>query len=213
MAVAVEASASKRKARERKTAYHHGNLERAMVRLAVELISTHGVEELTLRKLGARLGVSPTAIYRHFSDKEDLMTRLAIEGFVEFTHTLLLAPKPGSPERPIVRMAIAYILFAHERPAYYRVMFGGNIKERRQTEALMIAGERSFAVLSDEVAREIEAGRLRANLNPKQVAVSIWSLLHGFANLSNNSHFDPTHVNVELAAISAIKTLLEGYKA
>jgi AcrR family transcriptional regulator len=201
-----------------KTSYHHGDLERAMVDLAVELISTEGFESLTLRKLGGRLGVSSTAIYRHFSDKGALITRLAEEGFLEFGAMLRQArdrvSKGGvSKEGSIVRMTGAYIHFAHGRPAYYRLMFGEHFNEVGSSEALRSAGESSFRVMADEVVKEIEAGRFRTNLDPMQVAISIWSLVHGFASLSINGQFSDRKFNVERAAVAAMAALLEGYRA
>ena len=76
-------------ARERKTAakrsapasYHHGDLRRALLEEAVRTIQTHGVEALTLRTVGERLGVSRTALYRHFADKPALLAAVGREGF------------------------------------------------------------------------------------------------------------------------------------
>jgi AcrR family transcriptional regulator len=195
-----------------KAPYHHGDLERATVDLAVEVISAEGFEELTLRKLSARLGVSPTAIYRHFSDKQSLITRLAEEGFVAFGDALQRARDKRSAEHSIVRMTVAYVRFAHERPAHYRVMFGGHITERGHSEALQAAGDRSFRVMADEVVKEIQAGRFRADLDPMQVAVSIWSLVHGFASLSINGLLDSRKVAAERGAVFAMKALIEGYR-
>lgn len=189
-----------------------------MVNLAVELISTEGFEELTLRKLSGRLGVSSTAIYRHFSDKAALITRLAEEGFLEFGQMLREARDGVSSDGvardgSIVRMTGAYIHFAHGRPAYYRLMFGEHSTEVGRSEALRTAGEISFRVMADEVVREIESGRFRKELDPMQVAISIWSLVHGFASLSINGQFSDRKVNVESAAVAAMAALLEGYRA
>src|ERR1041384_6768453 len=68
-------------ARKPRNRYHHGDLRRALLDEAVATIRAEGVEGLTLREIGARLGVSRTALYRHFADKEALLEAVATEGF------------------------------------------------------------------------------------------------------------------------------------
>src|SRR5215467_1838029 len=61
--------------------YHHGDLRRALLDEALRTIQTHGVEQLTLRTVGERLGVSRSALYRHFADKQSLLAAVGTEGF------------------------------------------------------------------------------------------------------------------------------------
>src|SRR5688500_20294354 len=61
--------------------YHHGDLRRALVDEAVRTIQLDGIEQLTLRAAGEKLGVSRTALYRHFSDKQALLAAVGREGF------------------------------------------------------------------------------------------------------------------------------------
>ena len=70
-----------RPARKPNRPYHHGNLRRALLDEAVATIRAEGVDGLTLREIGARLGVSRTALYRHFADKRALLAAVATEGF------------------------------------------------------------------------------------------------------------------------------------
>ena len=62
-------------------AYHHGNLRRALLDEALRTIQTQGVEHLTLRTVSERLGVSRSALYRHFADKQALLATVGKEGF------------------------------------------------------------------------------------------------------------------------------------
>src|SRR5512145_1581524 len=68
-------------ARKRADRYHHGDLRRALLQAAVRTIGTHGIDGLTLRAVGSSLGVSRTALYRHFADKAALLAAVAAEGF------------------------------------------------------------------------------------------------------------------------------------
>src|SRR5687768_7465252 len=68
-------------ARKRQDQYHHGDLQHALKQAALRRIQTHGVQALTLRAVGEDLGVSRTALYRHFQDKSALLASVASEGF------------------------------------------------------------------------------------------------------------------------------------
>src|ERR1700736_4460417 len=74
--------AKQRAVRKKRARYHHGNLRRALVDEAVRTMRKSGVGALTLRGAGAALGVSRTALYRHFADKDALLAAVAREGFV-----------------------------------------------------------------------------------------------------------------------------------
>src|SRR5436190_672181 len=74
-------SAGNRPKKKKAGQYHHGDLRSALLEEAVRTIQTDGVDELTLRAVGAALGVSRTALYRHFSDKQALLAAVGREGF------------------------------------------------------------------------------------------------------------------------------------
>src|SRR3954454_10377005 len=106
--------AEKRARRVTKRAYHHGDLERALVDTALHMIQEEGVQALTLRGVGARLGVSRTALYRHFDDKQALLARVASEGFRRFHEALATAAARAEADGtdPMTAMAAAYAGFA-----------------------------------------------------------------------------------------------------
>jgi hypothetical protein len=82
-----DVATTRRKRTDRRT-YHHGDLGPALVREAARTIRTDGVEAVTLRDVGRRLGVSRTALYRHFADKAALLAAVAREGFQGFSREL-----------------------------------------------------------------------------------------------------------------------------
>src|SRR5260370_17441752 len=82
--------------RKRPAAYHHGDLRRALLVETARTIREDGVDAVTLRAVAARLGVSRTALYRHFADKSALLAAVAREGFQRFRKDLTDAwPRPG----------------------------------------------------------------------------------------------------------------------
>ena len=113
-----------RPARRRPDRYHHGDLRRALLLEAVRTIHAHGAAALTLRGVGDRLGVSRTALYRHFADKQALLHEVAAEGFRMLRAALMDAWGRGG-RRGFDAMGRAYVQFAIDHPSHYRVMFGG----------------------------------------------------------------------------------------
>ena len=117
----------------KKRAYHHGDLHRALVDTAVRMIQKDGVQALTLRGVGARLGVSRTALYRHFDDKQALLAEVAAEGFKRFHEALATAVAAAEAVHgdPLAAMAAAYIRFARAHPSHYQTMFSGVLTDGR----------------------------------------------------------------------------------
>src|SRR5687767_3851509 len=103
----------KRAARKPPRAYHHGNLRRALLDEAVATIRNEGVSALTLREIGFRLGVSRTALYRHFADKNALLAAVATEGFRMLREQTFAAWEKGGRNRAAFEsMGVAYVRFA-----------------------------------------------------------------------------------------------------
>ena len=173
----------KRPKKKRSGHYHHGDLRRALVEEAVRTIQTHGVETLTLRTVGERLGVSRTALYRHFADKPALLAAVGREGFRMLRLTLTEAwEQNGRGREGFDAMGIAYVRFAAEHPSHYRVMFGGFIESCEKDAAFIEEATAAFQVLVDSLLEQQRAGLVR-NDDPLLLARLIWSLVHGIAML------------------------------
>src|SRR5246500_823116 len=103
--------------------YHHGDLRAACVSAALELLEEGGAAALSLRAVARRAGVSPAAPYRHYADREALVSAVAAVGYRELAERLAAAhPAPPTPEQ-LASVAIAHVQFALERPALSRIMF------------------------------------------------------------------------------------------
>lgn len=171
-----------RKAKKR--AYHHGDLERALVETAVRMIRHDGVAALTLRAVGARLGVSRTALYRHFDGKQALLARVASEGFKRFHETLTTAVvrAEATGADPMPAMSAAYMNFARANPSHYQTMFSGVLTDFKRYPDLQRHGEAAFNVLLDAIRRGQASRRIRPG-DPVELAEITWALNHGIATL------------------------------
>src|ERR1700736_5220299 len=106
------------------TRYHHGDLRATCLRAAMELLEDDGAAGLSVRAVARRAGVSPGAPYRHYADRDALVSAVAAEGYRELAGCLSAAhPSPSTPE-DLAAVAVAYVQFALARPALFRVMFG-----------------------------------------------------------------------------------------
>jgi AcrR family transcriptional regulator len=164
--------------------YHHGDLRRALLDEALRTIETQSVEHLTLRTVGAKLGVSRSALYRHFADKQSLLATVGKEGFRKLRQTLADAWEANGHGRiGFEAMAKAYVQFAVAHPSHYRVMFGGFIESAAKDDHFMAEARAAFQVLVDSLVEQQNAGDIRRD-DPVLMARFVWALVHGTAMLS-----------------------------
>jgi AcrR family transcriptional regulator len=175
---------SRRKPRDR---YHHGDLRRALLDEAVRTIQKDGVEALTLRTIGVRLGVSRTALYRHFADKRALLSAVATEGFRLLREQLVDAWGSGGVSG-FDAMGVAYIRFAIANPSHYRVMFGGFVDSAPRDEDLTREGTAAFNALVNAIVALQKEGAARKD-DPVQLARFIWAAVHGISMLIIDGQF------------------------
>ncbi len=197
-----------------KGAYHHGDLGRALVEAAAGIIAAEGTEALTLRGVGERVGVSRTALYRHFDDKAALLAAVALEGFRRLRHDLEAAVRSAEAAgtEPLVALGVAYVEFGIKHPPHYRTMFGPSLKDRERNPDLMEEGRAAFGVLAQVIAAGQAAGRLVPG-DPVRLAQVVWSTIHGIVALGGDGHFaggSPAPESAPALAAFAPTVLLAG---
>jgi AcrR family transcriptional regulator len=187
--------------------YHHGDLRQALLREAARAIRTHGPEGLTLRDVGRRLGVSRTALYRHFTDKAALLAAVAREGFQTFSRELEGAARDaGGGLAGFRAMGGAYVRFAVANPAHYRIMFG-RFRELCTSDAALAAdAAAAFQLLIGALARLQQDGLIRSD-DPEQLARFIWATVHGVAMLTIDGQLGPDRAAAEALTAFTIERL------
>jgi len=167
-----------------KKSYHHGDLRKKLLETALEIISEDGLEKVSMRKLGQRIGVSRTAPYRHFADKSMLLCAIAEQGHIKLTTVLKNANRQliDDPLTRIRNTGIGYVEFAVRNPVHYRIMFGNEILENQRTPELVQAAETSFNELLYAV-KACQEEKLIKPINPYIIANTLWSLTHGTSML------------------------------
>ena len=163
-------------------AYHHGDLRAALVRAALELLEESGASELSLRGVARRAGVAPSAPYRHYPDRDALLSAVAAVGYRELTEKLATAhPSPSTPD-DLAAVAVAYVEFALQRPALFRVMFGGPCDRDSSERAAATAAVSAY--VGAIVERAFPQGDKEA------LSTAIWALVHGLAFLHLDGKLD-----------------------
>jgi AcrR family transcriptional regulator len=156
--------------------YHHGDLRNALLKAALDLVRDRRSTHFTLHDVSERVGVTQSAIYRHFADLDDLLSTLCRNGFDAFAEAQRQAtagnPDPWQRLRALVR---AHLRFAISNPDYFRIMFDGGLANRPENIA---RAQPTFQLLVDTIA-EIDGTAEHAF----ERAVAIWAAGHGLAAL------------------------------
>jgi AcrR family transcriptional regulator len=192
--------------RRRKPAsrYHHGDLRRALVEEALRMIRADGVGGMTLRAIADRLGVSRTALYRHFADKQALLAAVGREGFRMLRLTTDEAwTAHGGGHTGFAAMQEAYVRFAVTHPAHYKVIFGGVVEERAVDADFEAEASGAFMVLVNALIAMQHAGLIRQD-DPHLMARFVWARVHGTAMLAIDGYL-PDDADAEVLNNYAIR--------
>jgi AcrR family transcriptional regulator len=157
--------------------YHHGDLHNALLKAALALVRDRRSTHFTLRDVSERVGVTQSAIYRHFADLDDLLSTLCRNGFDAFAEAQRQAMASNSdPWQRLRALVRAHLHFAISNPDYFRIMFdSGGLANRPENIA---RGRPTFQLLVDTIA-EIDGTAEHAF----ERAVAIWAAGHGLAAL------------------------------
>ncbi len=164
--------------------YHHGDLKRALRDAARALIAEKGPSGFTIAEAARAVGVTPSAMYRHFADREALLGEVALEGFRDFADRLEAAwadPKL-TPLQALDALGRAYLAFAAEEPAAFSAMFESGVAIGQSPE-LRAEADRAFNALHRAVTAVAATAAPGARPPTLMAALHIWTLSHGVATL------------------------------
>jgi AcrR family transcriptional regulator len=168
----------------KKKSYHHGDLKNALVKAGVEILAHDGVGGLSLRKVAKRAGVSHTAPYSHFADKQALIAAISTEGFRQLYQRIHASAQKyrDTPSKQLVEAAWVYVQFAMDDPDRFKVMFSAVLKKEKEYPEFVTESQKNFELVKDIVKRNQAAGTLgKGPLD--MIALSAWGIVHGLVML------------------------------
>ena len=164
--------------------YHHGDLRDTLMLAAVRHIEQHGTEGLSLRALAREAGVSPTAPYRHFENRQALLAGLATRGFEELGAHMEAEPERLRREPALVffEAGLTYVAYARAHGVKYHLMFGDTIGDFSDHEELREAAETCYGHFEAILIAGIEA-RVLLQIDVRELGGVVWSMVHGIAGM------------------------------
>ncbi|MEV6194950.1 TetR/AcrR family transcriptional regulator [Streptomyces sp. NPDC051920] len=188
--------------------YHHGDLRAACLRAARELLEEDGSAGLSLRAVARRAGVSATAPYRHYADRDALVSAVAAEGYRELAeHLAAVHPAPSTPD-DLAAVAVVYVRFALDHPALFRAMFAEPCDPTSEERVAATAVIREYVqgIVRDAFPGTDDAAAL---------GTTVWALVHGLAFLHLDGKLDSStpelvaqQVRASVHALFSVSTAL-----
>lgn len=178
---------------------------------AAKIHESEGVDGLSMRHVASALGVTATALYRHFSDKEALLGAIADSGFEDLEERL--AAQRGRVKSPVKAIMQAFLLFAFEQPRMYHLMFHVPRRLTRKYPEDFAAGKsKSFNVLRDAVTDEMRRGAFRRD-DVLETSLSVWAHAHGLISMFNLGRFSGGRDEFTALYNRSMNRLLKGLRA
>ena len=193
--------------------YHHGDLKNALIEAGIETLSKEGVGGLSLREVARRAGVSHTAPYAHYADKQALIAAIATEGYEKLYAKIASVVQRYSddPAQQLVEAAWAYAEFAMVETDQFKITFSGVVEKEKDYPAFVEVSQKSFKLVVGIIEACQREGVLPAG--PSDViAVGVWGLLHGLVSLvleGQVSHTILDRLTLKELLVSALNLMAE----
>ena len=186
-------------------AYHHGALAEAMVDEALREVREVGPDDVSLRRIATNLGVSPSAAYNHFSDKDALLQQVGKCGHDDLDRRMAeaTAAHPGDTDAAAIArfraMGEAYIAFAVEDPNLFRLTFSPLCFMTQDESKESDPYQRLSNALDELQQRGLLRPGIRENLD-----LATWSTVHGMSLLILEEALPPEASNAVLDSIARL---------
>jgi len=191
--------------------FHHGDLKRALMQSALEILDNEDVTGVTIRAVAKRAGVSHAAPVNHFPDRRALLTALAAEQF-ELIFKEIEAGMATDDLAPIDKITVlfnSFLEFGLKHPFRYQLLWRYDLVDH-EAEILKRPADRVYDFLTNEIEKII----CHKTVDPDTVSVAIWSMMHGYLDLRMTGMFEDRQDSISgkpraQAILSIIRDYLE----
>ncbi len=201
----------------RKSAYHHGDLKKALISTAIGIVEGEGVEGLTMRKAARRAGVSHAAPAHHFGDRNGLLAAIAKQGFGLLSGAMRRAAEECGSSDALTRFkaaGMAYIEFAAAHAAYFKIMHHPLFADKSPYPDLELASRETFDLIVAEISECRRQGFFQ-KADVREMALFAWTTVHGFASLAVNGQIRSKGYTRDLSTLADSVTgmIFQGLRA
>ncbi len=181
--------------------YHHGDLRAALIDTAVDLLTERGPEGFSMAEASRRLGVAPSAPYRHFADRDTLLAAVAVRAADLLGDRLAEEATAGTPPQRLAAAARAYVHFAGEQRSLFRALVGSGL-DKSEHPAIDRAAQPIYAAFAEPAAH------LSDNVAAARLTSAIVATAHGHAMLMLDGVFGSGRSALTTAADQAAAVTL-----
>ena len=192
--------------------YHHGDLKNALINAGVEILAKEGVGGLSLRKVAQRAGVSHSAPYAHFPDKQSLIAAISTEGFNQLYAELneAISPFSKNPKKQLIEGSQAYVRFALKNSDTFKIMFSGVLEKEKEYPAFVEISHKTFELVVSIVQACLNTGVLHST-SAELMAIAVWGQVHGIVSLALEGQISHTvlgHQSIQDVVSFAIEQMI-----
>jgi AcrR family transcriptional regulator len=179
---------------------------------ALAILEAEGPEAVSMRRVADAVGITPMAIYHHFSNRQALLNTITDEQFATFLSYIEARPMHGSPEAQLVSAMEAYIDYAVDRPRIFDYVFSQpRPGARRYPDDFRARRSPTLNPIADAVRAAMRDGLLEKD-DVWEVALELWALTHGYVALYRAGRFNLTEKEFRALVRRALRRLIHGLK-
>lgn len=180
---------------------------------ACDLFIVHGSEGISMRKIAQNAAISPTAIYRHFANKDELYKQILVDGFQTFASYLYPARQGKNPLERLDLAAEGFYRFATEQPRYYELLFltMEHSGEERVRKMLRREAATTYEFMVERVQECMDNGDLKQD-DAEEIATLLLAVSNGFFGLYVSKTFEAQEPEMKKKYLRNYRRMLEGLK-
>jgi AcrR family transcriptional regulator len=202
---------------DRRRSYHHGSLRSALIDAGMALTREGGPDRVILREAARAAGVSHSAAYRHFADREALLAEVSRYARSELAAQMRRRiDRAADPVGRLVAVGTAYVDFALAEPGLFRTAYGSHPTAGSETNPPATGGTATHidsdepSEIVDHVLDQVQsAGLMEANRRPG-AAIAAWSAVHGLASLLVDGPLPTNRADIDFALDQVLTLIARG---
>ena len=180
---------------------------------ALAILEAEGPEAVSMRRVADSVGITPMAIYHHFSNREALLDSVTNQQFATFLSYIEKRPMRGSPETQLISAIEAYIDYAFNRPRIFDyVVAQRRPRARRYPNDARARRSPTLNPIADVVRAAMQTGQVKKD-DVWEVALELWALTHGYVALYRAGRFNLSEKEFRALVRRALRRLIHGLKA